>query len=79
MMNGTGKENVKSFNLVDGRFLRQVTLTAITIFICGIIVSSILSTLNFTIGFMVFASTTGFFGGLLLSEALFYRSMEVKA
>jgi len=79
MMNETGKENVKSSNPVADRFFRQATLTAVTIFICGIIVSSIQSAYNFTAGFMIFSSTTGFFGGIILSEALFYRSMEVKA
>jgi len=61
------------------KFVRQVRVTSVLIFIAGIITCSFLSILNFTIGFMVFASTTGFFGGLLISEALFYRSMEGKA
>ena len=79
MMNEISKENAMSFDYAVGKFLNRVRFTAITIFICGIIISSLIATLNFAAGFIVFASTTGFFGGLLLSEALFYRSMEVKA
>jgi len=71
---------MKNENLIEevGKFLNQVRFTAVTIFICGIIISALITALNFVAGFMVFASTTGFFGGLLLSEDLFYRLMEVK-
>jgi len=79
MMNETGKEKLESSNLADGRFSRQVTLTAIIIFICGTIVSSIVSAFNFTMAFIALSSTLGFSGGLLLSETLFYRSMGAKA
>jgi len=75
----TGKKTIKNLDPLVDKFVRQVRVTSVLIFIAGIITYSFLSILNFTIGFMVFASTTGFFGGLLLSEALFYRSMEVKA
>ena len=75
----TGKKTIKNHDPLVDKFVRQVRVTSVLIFIAGIITSSFLSILNFTMGFMVFASTTGFFGGLLLSEALFYRSMEAKA
>jgi len=79
MMHEVGNENVENFNLIANKFSKRTRTTAIMIFMGGTIASALLAVLNFTAGFMVFASTTGFFGGLLLSEALFYRSMEVKA
>jgi hypothetical protein len=79
MMHEVGNENVENFNLIANKFSKRTRATAVMIFIGGTIASALLAILNFTAGFMVFASTTGFFGGLLLSEALFYRSMEAKA
>jgi len=79
MMHEVGNENVEYFNLIASKFSKRTRTTAVMIFIGGTIASALLAVLNFAAGFMVFASTTGFFGGLLLSEALFYRSMEVKA
>jgi len=48
------------------------------IFVGGMITSALVAAINFTAGFMIFSSTTGFFGGLLLSEVLFYRLMEAE-
>ena len=79
MMHEVGNENVEYFNLIASRFSKRTRTTAVMIFIGGTIASALLAVLNFAAGFIVFASTTGFFGGLLLSEALFYRSVEVKA
>jgi len=76
MINEIGNET--NLNSIVNRFSKQVTTTAITIFIYGMIVSTLTATLNFTAGFMIFSSTTGFFGGLLISEVLFYRLTEVK-
>jgi len=79
MIHEVGNENVEYFNLIASKFSKRTRTTAIMIFIGGTIASAFLAVLNFAAGFMVFASTTGFFGGLLLSETLFYRLMEVKA
>jgi len=70
---------MKNFNLIANKFSKRTRTTAIMIFMGGTIASALFATMSFTAGFMIFASTTGFFGELLLSEALFYRSMGCKA
>jgi len=69
---------VENFNLIVNRFNKYVRTTAIMIFVGGVITSALVAAINFTAGFIIFSSTTGFFGGLLISEALFYRLMEAK-
>ena len=72
----TGKEYVENFNPVADKFTRHIRTTLVVSFTAGIIISSLLSILNFTLAFIALSSTIGLSGGLALSEAIFLRTME---
>ena len=68
-----------NFNPVADKYARHLRTTLVISFTAGIIISSLLSILSLTLAFIALSSTMGLSGGLVLSEALFLRTMEERA